>query len=485
MKNTTSTSDDHGPRSAAATGAETEALPQEPAGSDPLVGPVGSSDAATERPSGSGSVPGADGSAGAAEPSRTGTAQAGTPGSPPVGSPPVGWQPPESQPVKSQQGESKAAESKAGESPRASQPPEKGSGHPPEQARRPAPAPAGVAGPVSDAAAEPTPVAAPVDPASSRYGKPPAVASERPPRPSTGSEPPARKPGHSGEPATTQLRVPSNGSAPRPNRGTTGDPSVGSGSSSEDPARPMASQSSGSHTQHARPVVLAPVAGRAPAPGPVPDPGAAAASPPPWSRVPGQDSAGPGQRGYGHQTGGHQSYGPPDGRAFTGVAGGLLDDGPTTYLRAPRHGDQAPGAQVESGQSEAGPWSAVRAVRNRPPRQAALQLKRLDPWSMLKLGLVLAVVLFFVWLVAVGVLYGVLDGMGVWDRLNGTYADLVSGEAEASEPLISAGRVFGLAAVVGAINSLLFAVAVTIGAFVYNVSADLVGGIEVTLSERD
>ena len=51
--------------------------------------------------------------------------------------------------------------------------------------------------------------------------------------------------------------------------------------------------------------------------------------------------------------------------------------------------------------------------------------------------------------------------------------------------LISAGRVFGLAAVVGAINSLLFAVAVTVGAFVYNVSADLVGGIEVTLSERD
>ena len=51
--------------------------------------------------------------------------------------------------------------------------------------------------------------------------------------------------------------------------------------------------------------------------------------------------------------------------------------------------------------------------------------------------------------------------------------------------LISAGRVFGLAAVIGAINSLLFAVAVTVGAFVYNVSADLVGGIEVTLSERD
>ena len=62
---------------------------------------------------------------------------------------------------------------------------------------------------------------------------------------------------------------------------------------------------------------------------------------------------------------------------------------------------------------------------------------------MLKLALVLAVVLFFIWLVAVGVLYGVLDGMGVWDRLNGTYADLVSGEAATGSPLISAGRVLG------------------------------------------
>lgn len=121
--------------------------------------------------------------------------------------------------------------------------------------------------------------------------------------------------------------------------------------------------------------------------------------------------------------------------------------------------------------------------RNRRPRQAALQLKRLDPWSVLKIALVLAVVLYLVWLVAVGVLYGVLDGIGVWDRLNGQYADLVA--EQSGDQLISAGRVLGVAAVIGAVNSLLLAVAMSVGAFVYNVAADLVGGIEVTLSERD
>ena len=43
----------------------------------------------------------------------------------------------------------------------------------------------------------------------------------------------------------------------------------------------------------------------------------------------------------------------------------------------------------------------------------------------------------------------------------------------------------GSATVVGAVNIVLFTALATIGAFVYNICADLVGGIEVTLAERD
>ena len=95
--------------------------------------------------------------------------------------------------------------------------------------------------------------------------------------------------------------------------------------------------------------------------------------------------------------------------------------------------------------------------------------------------------MFFVWLVAVGVLYTVLDGMGVWDKLNGTYSSLVSGEGAnaPADPLISAGRVFGIAAILGAINIVLLSALATVSAFIYNVSADLAGGLEVTLSERE
>lgn len=261
---------------------------------------------------------------------------------------------------------------------------------------------------------------------------------------------------------TAQMRVPDGAAGASPQGGGS-ENGHGPGNGQANGSVPaMTPVSADAPTQQHVPVPQARASeGPAPAPGPVPGPGPDAATPPPWRRIPGRGGA-------------EQQEHRPEPAAAAG--GGLLDEGPTAFLRAP---------EPEPVRQEDGVRSPVRAARTRAPRQAALQLRRLDPWSVLKLALVLAVVLFFVWLVAVGVLYGVLDGIGVWDRLNGTYADLVSGQAQTGAPLISAGRVFGFAAVVGAINSLLFAVAVTIAAFVYNVSADLVGGVEVTLSERD
>lgn len=122
--------------------------------------------------------------------------------------------------------------------------------------------------------------------------------------------------------------------------------------------------------------------------------------------------------------------------------------------------------------------------RGKAPRRASLQIRRFDPWSVLKLALVLGVALFFVWMFAVGVLYAVLDGMGVWAQLNGTYQDLTS-DSGGGRDLITAGGVFGVAAVIGVINTILFTALASVSAFIYNISADVAGGIEVTLSERD
>jgi hypothetical protein len=92
--------------------------------------------------------------------------------------------------------------------------------------------------------------------------------------------------------------------------------------------------------------------------------------------------------------------------------------------------------------------------------------------------------------VATTVLYIALDAMGVFDTVNdmlqmlmGTNADEAAGGAAPFR--ITAKGVIGAAALLGVVNMVLFTALATLGSFIYNVCADLVGGVEVTLAERD
>lgn len=125
---------------------------------------------------------------------------------------------------------------------------------------------------------------------------------------------------------------------------------------------------------------------------------------------------------------------------------------------------------------------SVRSAARGGPRRARLQLRHINVWSALKFSCVLSIALFFVWLIAVGVLYGLLDAGGVFERINDA---IVKINGTGSKKPVTAGVVFGGATIIGAINIVLFIALSTIGAIVYNLCADLVGGIEVTLSERE
>lgn len=120
-------------------------------------------------------------------------------------------------------------------------------------------------------------------------------------------------------------------------------------------------------------------------------------------------------------------------------------------------------------------------------RRARLHIKRIDPWSMMKFSFAVSLVLFFVAVVATSVLYLALDAMGVFDEVNTALAELVgnSGGAAGDGFKITAKGVVGGSALLGAVNVVLFTALATLGAFIYNVCADLVGGIELTLAEKD
>lgn len=124
--------------------------------------------------------------------------------------------------------------------------------------------------------------------------------------------------------------------------------------------------------------------------------------------------------------------------------------------------------------------------RHRGPVRATMQLRRIDPWSALKISLLLNVALFFIWMIAVAFLYLVLGAMGVWSKLNSNVGDLLtSGSGGGGGDLVSAASIFGGAALVGLVNIVLLTAMATIGAYIYNLSTDIVGGVEVTLADLD
>lgn len=117
------------------------------------------------------------------------------------------------------------------------------------------------------------------------------------------------------------------------------------------------------------------------------------------------------------------------------------------------------------------------------PRRAKLQLRRMNVWSVLRFSCVLAIALFFVWLIMVGVLYAVLDVTHVFSKVNDTVRT-IDGSGNTKD-VITPSLVFGGAFVIGLVNIVLFIALSTVGSVVYNLCADLVGGIEVTFSEHE
>ncbi len=126
------------------------------------------------------------------------------------------------------------------------------------------------------------------------------------------------------------------------------------------------------------------------------------------------------------------------------------------------------------------------SVKVRGPRRAKLVLRRVDPWSVLKFSFLFSICLLIVWVVAVSSLFSLLRTMHVFDNINDVLASATSDPTSKGVHIDpTSDQVTMWAAILGAVNALLFTALATLGAFLYNMISMLVGGVEVTLAERD
>ncbi|WP_066954666.1 DUF3566 domain-containing protein [Streptomyces lushanensis] len=121
-------------------------------------------------------------------------------------------------------------------------------------------------------------------------------------------------------------------------------------------------------------------------------------------------------------------------------------------------------------------------------RKARLRVAKADPWSVMKVSFLLSIALGVCTVVASAVLWMVMDAMGVFSTVGGTISE-ATGSNESNgfdlQSFLSLPRVLIFTSVIAVIDVVLATALATLGAFIYNLSAGFVGGVELTLAEDE
>ncbi|MFF4172103.1 DUF3566 domain-containing protein [Streptomyces sp. NPDC001744] len=155
----------------------------------------------------------------------------------------------------------------------------------------------------------------------------------------------------------------------------------------------------------------------------------------------------------------------------------------------PYHPPQAYGAPAPGGKGDGAVRRPRTGARTTPrTRKARLRVAKADPWSVMKVSFLLSIALGICTVVAAAVLWMVMDAMGVFSTIGGTISE-ATGSNESNgfdlQSFLSLPRVLMFTSVIAVIDVVLMTALATLGAFIYNLSAGFVGGVELTLAEDE
>ena len=101
----------------------------------------------------------------------------------------------------------------------------------------------------------------------------------------------------------------------------------------------------------------------------------------------------------------------------------------------------------------------------------------------MKLAFLLSVAIGIAMVVAAGVLWTVLDGMGIFTQINDFLSQILGAGKFDVNDYVGFGKVLSLGTVIAVVNVVLLTALATLGAFLYNIATNLVGGLHLTLSD--
>ena len=141
--------------------------------------------------------------------------------------------------------------------------------------------------------------------------------------------------------------------------------------------------------------------------------------------------------------------------------------------------------QVQAHEGASSPVSGGVKVREKRrggaprARRMSLSLTRIDAWSAAKVAFMLSIAGGIIQIVAVAILWGMLNMVGVFDQVTQIVSStgLDAGGFDLTSTVLSTATIFSIVEVV------LITVLVVILTLLYNVVSTLVGGIHVTLGD--
>lgn len=147
-------------------------------------------------------------------------------------------------------------------------------------------------------------------------------------------------------------------------------------------------------------------------------------------------------------------------------------------------------ARLERAREKASAKAAERLEqrRQRAPkrvRRARLRLTRVDPWSVTKTAFLLSIAFGIMCCVAVFFVFSIMGAAGLWDHINQSIQGVIHQKSNVFniKDYVGMNRVMGIAVLVSAVDVIILTALATLGAFIYNLAASVLGGIEVTLAE--
>ncbi|MEU9285746.1 DUF3566 domain-containing protein [Streptomyces sp. NPDC048275] len=198
----------------------------------------------------------------------------------------------------------------------------------------------------------------------------------------------------------------------------------------------------------------------------------------------------------------HAAGAGPETPGAPAAAGPAAASTATTTAAAPAAGSPLPGErqpqpaqpyhppQAYPAQAPAGAVRLPRTGARTTPRtrKARLRVAKADPWSVMKVSFLLSIALGICTIVAAAVLWMVLDAMSVFSTVGGTISE-ATGSNESNgfdlQAFLSLPHVLMFTSIIAVIDVVLATALATLGAFIYNLSAGFVGGVELTLAEDE